>query len=412
MRDAGRLPDFGERQLPRWSEIRPLLRARPVELNPTKRRLEKALTISDLRAIARRRAPRAVFDYTDGAAEAEVSLRRARRLFQALEFQPSVLHDVSTIDTTTSLLGRSSALPFSFAPTGFTRLMHHQGEPAVARVAEKFDIPYSLSTMGTTSIEAVAAAAPAARKWFQLYVWRDRSAGEELMTRAEAAGYEALMLTVDTPVAGMRLRDARNGFSIPPTLTKKTVADIAAHPVWWINLLTTRPLAFASLAAWDRTIAELIDELFDPTMTMADLEWVRSYWHGPLIIKGIQTVDDARRMAEAGVQAIVLSNHGGRQLDRVPVPLRLVPEVVDTVGDRTEVLVDTGIMSGADIVAAMALGAKATLVGRAYLYGLMAGGELGVERAAEILSREIRRTMQLLGVQRITDLRRHHVRLP
>jgi L-lactate dehydrogenase (cytochrome) len=332
-------------------------------------------------------------------------------MFQTLEFSPSVLHDVSEVDTSTMVLGSASGAPFAFAPTGFTRLMHHEGERAVARVAERHAIPYALSTMGTTSIEDVAAAAPAARKWFQLYVWRDRTAGEELMARARAAGFEALMLTVDVPVAGNRLRDVRNGFSIPPTLTAGTVADIAAHPAWWINLLTTKPLTFASLSGWDRTIAELIDELFDPTMTMADLEWVRSCWPGPLIIKGIQSVDDARRMADAGVQAIVLSNHGGRQLDRAPVPLSLVPEVVDTVGDRTEIWVDTGVMSGADIVAAVALGARAVLIGRAYLYGLMTGGAQGVERATTILQREMRRTMQLLGVRSLAELNRGHVKL-
>jgi L-lactate dehydrogenase (cytochrome) len=400
-----------ERQLPRWSDVKPLLRARPLELNPTSRRLAHALTIADLRTAARRRVPRAVFDYTDGAAEGEISLGRARRMFQTLEFSPSVLHDVSEVDTSTTVLGSAAAAPFAFAPTGFTRLMHHEGERAVARVAERHAIPYALSTMGTTSIEDLAAAAPAARKWFQLYVWRDRTAGEELMARARAAGFEALMLTVDVPVAGNRLRDVRNGFSIPPTLTAGTVADIAAHPAWWVNLLTTKPLTFASLSGWDRTIAELIDELFDPTMTMADLEWVRSCWPGPLIIKGIQSVDDARRMAEAGVQAIVLSNHGGRQLDRAPVPLSLVPEVVDTVGDRTEIWVDTGVMSGADIVAAVALGARTVLVGRAYLYGLMTGGAQGVERATAILQREMRRTMQLLGVRSLAELHRGHVKL-
>jgi L-lactate dehydrogenase (cytochrome) len=220
------------------------------------------------------------------------------------------------------------------------------------------------------------------------------------------------MLTVDVPVAGTRLRDIRNGFSIPPSLTVRTVVDAAQHPAWWINLLTTAPLSFASLRTWDRTVADLIDELFDPTMTIADLDWLRSFWDGPLIIKGIQTVDDARRVVDAGADAIVLSNHGGRQLDRAPVPLRLVPDVVDAVGDRTEVWLDTGIMSGADIVASVALGAKATLVGRAYLYGLMAGGERGVERAAEILSREIRRTMQLLGVRSLAELGPQHVKLP
>jgi len=400
-----------ERQLPKWAEISPLLRTRPFELNSTTRRLAKAATIADLRSAARRRVPRAAFDYTDGAAEGEISLRRARRMFQTLEFSPSVLHDVSAPDTSTTVLGRPTAAPFAFAPTGFTRLMHHQGERAVVRVAERYGIAYALSTMATTSIEDVAAAGPAARKWFQLYVWKDRAAGEELMSRARAAGFEALMLTVDVPVAGNRLRDVRNGFSIPPTLTVKTLADIATHPAWWANLLTTAPLRFASLEGWDRTIAELIDELFDPTMTMADLEWVRNLWQGPLIIKGIQSVADATRMADAGADAIVLSNHGGRQLDRAPVPLSLVAEAVDTVGDRTEIWMDTGVMSGADIVAAVALGARNVLVGRAYLYGLMAGGEAGVERATAILLREMRRTMQLLGVRRIGELDRRHVKL-
>ena len=403
---------MSDRQVPKWRELKLLLRAKPIELNPTKRRLDNALTINDLRTIARRRTPRSVFDYTDGAAEAEISLRRARDLFGNLEFNPSILRNVSDVDTTTSILRRPSALPFAFAPTGFTRMMNHEGENAVVRVAERRGIPYALSTLGTTSIEDVAAAAPGARKWFQLYVWKDRAAGEELMARAKAAGFEALMLTVDVPVAGARLRDARNGFSIPPALTVKTVLDAATHPAWWINLLTTRPLVFASLRTWDGTVAELIDALFDPTMTIADLEWLRSFWDGPLIIKGIQTVDDARRVVDAGADAIVLSNHGGRQLDRAPVPLRLVPDVVDAVGDRAEVWVDTGIMGGADIVAALALGANATMVGRAYLYGLMAGGERGVDRAAEILSREIRRTMQLLGTRTIDELGQQHVKLP
>ncbi len=401
-----------ERQIPRWSELRPLLRAKPIRLDPTERRLADALTIADLRRVARRRTPRSVFDYTDGAAEAEVSLRRARTLFRNLELRPSILHDVSAVDTTTTMLGKPAAVPFSFAPTGFTRMMHHEGERAVARVAERRGIPYALSTMGTTSIEDVAAAAPGARKWFQLYVWKDRSAGEDLMARARAAGFEALQLTVDVPVAGARLRDVRNGFSIPPALSVKTVLDAGTHPAWWLNLLTTAPLEFASLSTWDGTVAELLDALFDPTMTIADLEWLRATWDGPLVIKGIQTVEDARRVTDAGADAIVLSNHGGRQLDRAPVPLRLLPDVVEAVGDRTEVWVDTGILSGADVVAALALGADATMVGRAYLYGLMAGGERGVDRAAEILTREVRRTMALLGVRGVDELGPQHVRLP
>lgn len=401
-----------DRQIPSWSELKPLLRPKPLVLNGTERRLGDALTIADLRTLARKRTPRSVFDYTDGAAEAEISLRRARHLFRELEFQPSILHDVSHVDPTTDMIGTSSALPFAFAPTGFTRMMNHEGERAVVRVAQRRGIPYALSTMGTTSIEEVAKAGPDAHKWFQLYVWKDRSAGEDLMARAKAAGYEALMLTVDVPVAGARLRDARNGFSIPPALTVKTVVDAATHPAWWMNLLTTEPLTFASLSSWSGTVADLLDKLFDPTMTIADLEWIRASWDGPLIIKGIQTVEDARRVTDAGADAVVLSNHGGRQLDRAPVPLRLLPDVAEAVGDRTQVWVDTGILSGADIVAALALGADATLVGRAYLYGLMAGGERGVDRAVQILEREVRRTMALLGVSTVKELGPQHVRLP
>ena len=401
-----------DRQIPSWTELKPLLRPKPLVLNPTDRRLADALTIADLRTVARKRTPRSVFDYTDGAAEAEISLRRARSLFRQLELKPSILHDVSHVDPTTDMIGTRSALPFAFAPTGFTRMMNHEGERAVVRVAQRRGIPYALSTMGTTSIEEVAKAGPDAHKWFQLYVWKDRAAGEDLMTRAKAAGFEALMLTVDVPVAGARLRDVRNGFSIPPALSAKTVLDAATHPAWWMNLLTTEPLTFASLSSWSGTVADLLDKLFDPTMTIADLEWIRASWDGPLIIKGIQTVEDARRVTDAGADAVILSNHGGRQLDRAPVPLRLLPDVAEAVGDRTQVWVDTGIMSGADIVAALALGADATLVGRAYLYGLMAGGERGVERAVDILEREILRTMALLGVSTVKELGPQHVRLP
>jgi L-lactate dehydrogenase (cytochrome) len=401
-----------DRQLPRWSELKPLLRTNPVILDPTERRLSRAVTIADLRRIARRRTPRSVFDYTDGAAEAEISLRRARELFAGMELRPSILQDVSEVDAGTQILGQRSEQPFAFAPTGFTRMMNHEGESAVARVAERAGIPYALSTLGTTSIEDVAAAAPDARKWFQLYVWRDRDAGTDLVKRAAAAGYEALVLTVDAPVAGARLRDVRNGFTIPPSLTAKTVLDAASHPAWWVNLLTTKPLEFASLSTWDGTIAEMMNSLFDPTMTYDDLSWLRSIWPGPLVVKGIQTVADARRVVDAGADAIVLSNHGGRQLDRAPTPLRVLPEVAQAVGEQAEVYLDTGIMSGADIVAAMALGADACLVGRAYLYGLMAGGERGVARATEILSTEVRRTLQLLGVRTVADLTPDHVKLP
>jgi L-lactate dehydrogenase (cytochrome) len=399
------------RRLPRWSELRPLLRPRPVVLDPTERRLSRALTVADLRAAARRRTPRAVFDYTDGAAESEASLRRAEEAFRRVEFRPRVLRDVTKVDTTATIFGRPSALPLAFAPTGFTRMMHHQGERAVVRVAEEVGIPYSLSTLGTTSIEDVAAAAPAARKWFQLYVWRDRGAGKELVERARAAGYEALILTVDVPVAGARLRDARNGLTIPPSLTLRTVLDAATHPSWWFNLLSTDPLEFASLTSSEGTVAELINRMFDPSLTVRDLAWLRETWSGPLIVKGIQHVDDARMVVDAGADAVVVSNHGGRQLDRAATPLEMLPAVVEAVGDRTEVLLDGGVRSGADVAAAVALGARACLVGRAYLYGLMAGGERGVRRAVEILADDLVRTMKLLGADSLDALEPAVVRL-
>ncbi|KAA5831107.1 alpha-hydroxy acid oxidase [Saccharopolyspora hirsuta] len=400
-----------KRQLPRWSELRPLLRLKPPQFNPTERRLSAAHSIADLRTIARLRTPRAVFDYTDGAAEAEISLRRARRAFRDVEFRPSVLRDVSAVDTSASILGKRSELPFSFAPTGFTRMMNHEGEPAVARVAERAGIPYALSTMGTTSVEDLAAAAPDARKWFQLYLWKDREASRSLVQRAQEAGYEALILTVDTPVGGARLRDARNGLTIPPELTLKTIVDGAMHPAWWFNLLTTEPLTFASFHHWSGTAHDLINAMFDPSLNYADLEWLRELWQGPLLVKGIQNPDDARRVVELGADGVILSNHGGRQLDRAPTMLELLPPVREAVGDRAEILLDTGITSGADIVAAIALGADSCLIGRAYLYGLMAGGQRGVQKAVDILRSEIVRTLQLLGVHAISDLNSTHATL-
>jgi L-lactate dehydrogenase (cytochrome) len=400
------------RRLLRPHELRPLLRLRRPVIDPIERRLGRAQTIGDLRRIAHRHTPRAVFDYTDGAADGELSLRRARQLFRDIEFVPSVLRDVSKLDASTRPLGHDSAQPFGFAPTGFTRLMHYQGEIAVGTVAARRKIPYALSTMGTTSIEDLAAAVPDGRLWFQLYVLRDRAPAADLAARVAAAGYEALMLTVDTPVGGNRLRDARNGFTLPPTLSLRTLGDMALHPRWWGNLLTTPPLTFASFTTWDGTVGELIDALFDPSMTIDDLAWVRSMWAGPLIVKGIQSVADARRVVDAGADVVLLSNHGGRQLDRAPVPLRLLPDVVAEIGEKAEVWLDTGVTSGADVVAGIALGADFVLVGRAYLYGLMAGGERGVDRAAEILSREVARTMRLLGAARISDLTPDLVRLP
>jgi L-lactate dehydrogenase (cytochrome) len=382
-----------------------------VPLYGTERRLARAASVPDLRLLARRRAPRAVFDYTDGAAGEEVALRRSRQAYGRVEFSSRVLRDVSDVDASTTILGRPAALPLVFAPTGFTRMMHTEGEPAVARVAARSGIPYALSTMGTTSIEDLAAAAPGGRLWFQLYLWRDREASRDFVDRARDAGYEALVLTVDTPVPGARLRDVRNGLTIPPSLSIRTFAEGALHPGWWFDLLTTEALEFASLNRFEGTVAELVGRMFDPALTMADLSWLRSVWSGPLVVKGIQHVDDARAVVDAGADAVVVSNHGGRQLDRAAVPLEARAGVVDAVGDRAEVYVDGGILSGSDLVAAVALGARAGLVGRAYLYGLMAGGERGVQRAADILRAEVTTTMALLGVTRVEDLSRDHVRL-
>ena len=338
-------------------------------------------------------------------------MQRSREAYARIEFRAHVLQDVSEVDSTTSILGRPAAAPIVFAPTGFTRMMHTEGESAVARVAARTGIPYALSTMGTTSIESLANAAPEGRRWFQLYLWRDREASRDFVTRAQESGYEALVLTVDTPVAGPRLRDVRNGLTIPPSLSLSTFVDGALHPAWWLDLLTTEPLEFASLNRFEGTVAELVGRLFDPAATIADLVWLRSIWHGPLVVKGILTVDDARAVVDAGADAGVVANHGGRQLDRAATPREALPPVVEAVGDRAEVYVDGGVMSGSDVVSAVAQGARAVLVGRAYLYGLMAGGERGVQRAADILLREVSSTLALLGVTRVADLRPDHVRI-
>jgi L-lactate dehydrogenase (cytochrome) len=385
------------------------MRFKRFEPNAKKRRLAAALTINDLRDIAKRRTPQAPFDYTDGAAEQELSLSRARRAFENIEFHPNILRDVSKVNASSQVLGGPSSFPLSIAPTGFTRMMHTEGELAGAQAAAEFGIPFTLSTMGTASIEQVAAVEPLGRRWFQLYLWTDRDQSMELIRRARASGYDTLFVTVDVPVAGARLRDKRNGMSIPPALTIKTITNAIPRPEWWFNFITTPPLEFASLNNWSGTVGELIDKMFDPTVTFEDLKWIRSEWPGKLVIKGVQSVEDAVALAKYGVDGIVLSNHGGRQLDRAPIPFHLLPQVDKEVGKDVELMIDTGIMSGADVVAAVAMGAKSTMIGRAYLYGLMAGGHDGVVRALEILTGEITRTMQLLGVADLSELGRRHV---
>ena len=399
-----------KRRIPSPKDLAQLLRFRKIILSPRKRRLTRALTIYDLRDIAKRRTPQAPFDYTDGGADTESSLTRARAAYEKLEFQPKILLNVKDVDLSVQMLGKKMSMPIGIAPTGFTRMMQTEGEYAGACAAADAGIPYTLSTMGTRSIEDVAKAAPTGRNWFQLYMWKDRDRSMALVDRAKAAGFDTLVLTVDVPVAGARLRDVRNGMTIPPSLTSKTILNAIPRPAWWINFLTTDPLKFASLDSWNGTVAELLDSMFDPTVTYEDLKWIRGQWQGNLVVKGIQNVDDAVMSIEAGADAIILSNHGGRQLDRAPVPLHLLPEVIKAVGNKAEVHVDTGIMHGADVVAALASGAKFTWIGRAYLYGLMAGGKPGVDRTLEILRTQTTRTMKLLGARTVAELNPDHVR--
>ncbi|MFM1953438.1 MAG: hypothetical protein RL187_647 [Actinomycetota bacterium] len=398
-----------KRRFPRPKELAPLLKFKAPSLKFKKRRLESALTVWDLRTIAKRRTPKAPFDYCDGSAEAELSLARARQAFEDVEFHPAILRDVSNVSTSWKVLGKPVAFPVGIAPTGFTRMMHHEGEDAGASIAEKWGVPFTLSTMGTRSIEHVQSVAPTGRNWFQLYMWKDRDRSMELVDRAAKAGWDTLVVTVDVPVAGARLRDKRNGFSIPPALTVGTVLNALPRPWWWFDFLTTDPLEFASVSSWNGTVAELLDHMFDPTVTYEDLAWIKKQWPGKILVKGVQSVQDAKDLAKAGVDGIVLSNHGGRQLDRAPIPFHLLPQVVKQVGKDVEVHVDTGIMSGADVIASIAMGAKFTFVGRAYLYGLMSGGAAGVDRMFQIVTEQMTRTMRLLGVSSLEELEPGHV---
>ena len=398
-----------QRQVPKPRDFADLLKFQKPTLDRTASRLARAQTIADLRTIAKRVTPKAPFDYTDGAAEGELSLARARQAFEDVEFHPAILRDVSDVDTSVTVTGSPSALPFGIAPTGFTRMMHAAGEKAGAAAAGAAGIPFSLSTVGTATPEEVVAANPDGRNFFQLYMWRDRDRSMDVLDRAAQSGFDTLLVTVDVPVAGARLRDRYNGLTIPPTLTGRTVFDAIPKVRWWFDFLTTEPIGFSTFKEFDGTVAELLDSMFDPTVGYDDLAWIIDRWPGKTVVKGVQTLDDALRCVELGVDGVLLSNHGGRQLDRAPVPFHLLPAVRREVPDEVEVWVDTGIMSGADVVAAIACGAAFTLVGRAYLYGLMAGGRAGVDRAIRILSDEVVRTMKLLGVNSVAELEPRHV---
>ena len=390
--------------------LRSVLRFRPVELDPVERRLSRAASVRDLRLIARKRLPRGVFDYIDGGAEDELTLRRNAEAFRRLEFRPRVLRDVGAVDISTTLLGRPLPVPLVLAPTGFTRIASPGGELDVARAAARAELPYTLSTMGTRSIEEVAAVS-SGRKWFQVYVWRDRGMMKEMLARAAAAGYEAIVITVDTAVLGRRERDVRHGFTLPPRLGPGTLLDGALHPGWTWDFVRAEPITFANITgtgvpdgAEAVNLAEYINGQFDPALSWRDLDWFRAAWDGPIVLKGIQSVDDARLAADAGVEAIALSNHGGRQLDGSPPPAELIAPVADAIGDRAEIICDGGIRRGSDIVKAVALGARACMIGRAYLYGLGAAGERGVDHVLALLESDIRRTMALTGRRTMSEL--------
>jgi len=401
-----------------FETLRSVLRFQPIETDPTARRIRRSVSVADMRRIARRRVPRGVFDYVDGGAEDERTLRANSDDFGRITFRPRILRDVAGVDPSSTLLGRPVPIPVVLSPTGFTRILCPEGELAVARAAGRAGLPYTLSTLGTRSIEEVAAVDPGP-KWFQVYVWRDRGLVQELVDRARAAGYEALVLTVDNAVFGRRERDHRRGFTLPPQIGPGTLVDGALHPEWTWRFVRAEPIRFANVtgrAVGDGSDAvslhEYIDTQFDPTMSWSDLEWLRDRWSGPLVVKGIQTVDDAVLAAEVGVQAVMLSNHGGRQLDSAPTPISLVAPVTDAVGDAVEVICDGGIRRGSDIVKALALGATAVGIGRAYLYALAAAGEPGIDHLLHLLTTDITRTLALLGTTSITQLTRDHITSP
>ena len=395
--------------------LRSVVRFRRFELDPTKRRLATVANVDDLRRIAKRRLPGGVFDYIDGGAEDERTMRANSAAFGKYGFRPRVLRDVSDIDTGTTLLGRPIPLPLVLAPTGFTRIAHPQGELAVARAADRAGLPYTLSTLSTRSIEEVSAVNPDGHWWFQVYVWKDKGLLRDMIDRAAAAKYEALAITVDTANLGRRERDVRRGFELPPKLGLGTVLDGAVHPSWTWKFVRAEPIRFANIAsssaATDQpegssavNLADTFATQFDARLSWDDVEWFRSAWSGPIVIKGVQSIEDARLAADAGVDAIALSNHGGRQLDDAPAPLDLVAPVADAVGGRVEIICDGGVRRGSDIIKAVALGATACMAGRAYLYGLAAGGEPGVDKVLGLLADDVRRTMALLGVTRISEL--------
>jgi L-lactate dehydrogenase (cytochrome) len=391
--------------------MRKLVRLRAVELDPTRRRLASCYDVADLRRVAKRRIPRPVFDYVDGAADEELAVAGNTAAFRQWRFLPRVLADVGDVDTSVTVLGSPLPVPFALGPVGYTRMLHPDGEIGAARSGIRHGLPYALSTMAATGIEELAAgvaggAGARPDLWFQLYILKDRTQANELVSRAADNGYRVLVVTVDTVVAGNRLRDQRNGLSIPPELSLRTVASVAGKPGYWLRLLSGPALDYANFAGRPPTTIMKSADFFDPGINWDDIAGLRSRWTGKLIIKGPLGPADARRAVELGVDGIQLSNHGGRQLDRTTAPADLIAPVREAVGPSVTVLVDSGIRHGADVVVALALGADAGVLGRAYVYGLMAGGEAGVNRALDLLIGQFTSTMRLLGVTSVGELRK------
>jgi L-lactate dehydrogenase (cytochrome) len=371
-------------------------------------------SVSDYRALAESRLPRMLFDYIDGGAYDEVTLAANRNDFHAIQLRQRVMRDVSNVETSTSILGHDVSLPVVLGPVGLAGMMARRGEVQAVRAAEAAGVPFCLSTVGLCSLEEVRAGSTKPF-WFQLYMMRDRGFVRDLLQRARAAGVDTLVFTVDLPVVGARYRDARNGMSGGLTTwgSVRKAIDFAVHPRWlWNVALGGRPLVFGNLAdrvASARDVTDFrqwIDSQFDPSVTWHDIEWLRGEWPGTLIIKGVMEADDARCAAGAGAQGVVVSNHGGRQLDSVPSAIAMLPRVVDAVGDRTEVLMDGGVRSGQDIAKALALGARGVMLGRAWVWALAARGETGVREVLALMRKEMAVTLALAGVCRARDLSR------
>lgn len=375
------------------------------------RRLARTYSIEDIARVARKRLARGARDYLEGGGEGEYTLRRNRSAFDEYELVPAALHGVSEIDTATTALGSMLPVPIVLSPVGGPRLLHHEGELAVARAARHAGIPYAISTLATVPLERIAEETDG-DLWFQLYLWGDRSVARDLLVRAQQLGYRALLFSIDVSVRSKRERELHAGVKLPkPELTLSAFLDGALHPAWSWHFLTSEAVGFPNVEQAPGTSdgSTSLSDMFDGTVCWDDLGWIRDVWNGPIALKGILSADDARRAADEGVDAVVVSNHGGRQLDHLPATIDVLPAIVDAAGDRLEVLFDSGVRRGTDILTALALGARAVLVGRAHLYGLAAAGEAGVRHAIDILSDELRTAMALAGATNLSDLDRHLV---